>query len=55
MRTALTAYDEPSFALSDDGLIEVRLGLMPAKEKVLKSVLFCPFCGSKVPYNSRMH
>ena len=56
MRVALNGYETPSFAIADDGLIEVLLGIDTATETFLhKSVLFCPFCGAKVPYEPRMH
>jgi hypothetical protein len=56
MKVALNTYDRPSFAIANDGLIEVLLGRDTATETFLhKSVLFCPFCGTKVPYDPRMH
>ncbi|MBS0534671.1 MAG: hypothetical protein JSR72_11495 [Proteobacteria bacterium] len=53
MRYALKATKEASFGI-EDGLIEIALGQSgPNNDLVFKSILYCPFCGTKIPYPAR--
>ena len=53
MRNTLTAYRNSPFGFHE-GLIEVGLGSTgPTDDLIFKSVLYCPFCGTKIPYSVR--
>jgi hypothetical protein len=53
MRYALTATENSPFGFNDH-LIEIALGrTKPNDEMIFKSVLYCPFCGTEIPYGAR--
>jgi hypothetical protein len=57
MEMAFLSYRHRSFTFSegDGDLIEVLLGQTSDGSDIFRSVLFCPFCGTKVPYTRGIH
>ena len=50
MRLALTETEKSPFGIFED-VIEVALGSQGVNDDLIyKSVLYCPFCGTKIPY-----